>query len=223
MKRPIPTARLVSYGLGMIFYACGACLATKAELGLTPVTSVSYVLSLSSGLTLGTVMLFYNLFMLIVEWVVYGKDFQRRVYLQLPLSILFSAIVDGFVYLFRDLCPTGIAARFGIFFLAIFLMSLGITGTICGNIIPLPAEGVVQAFVFRLRTDFGPTKLVHDCVLVAATVITSLIFLQRIEGIQIGTLIAAVSLGPLSKMCMGGVQPVIQRLDPAVLAFEKGK
>lgn len=81
MKRPIPTARLVSYGLGMIFYACGACLATKAELGLTPVTSVSYVLSLSSGLTLGTVMLFYNLFMLMVERVVYGKDFQRRVYL----------------------------------------------------------------------------------------------------------------------------------------------
>lgn len=99
MKRPIPAARLVSYGLGMVFYASGACLATKAALGLTPVTSVSYVLSLSSGLSLGTVMLLYNVFMLLVERAVYGKDFQRRVYLQLPLSIV---LVASWIFLCTD-------------------------------------------------------------------------------------------------------------------------
>ena len=213
MKRPIPAARLVSYGLGMVFYASGACLATKAALGLTPVTSVSYVLSLSSGLSLGTVMLLYNVFMLLVERAVYGKDFQRRVYLQLPLSIVFSGIVDIFVYLFRELTPVGLPARCAVFAIALILMALGITGTICGNFIPLPAEGVVQAFVFWLKTDFGPTKLAHDCTLVAAALVLSLVFLGYVEGIQIGTLVAALSLGPLSRMCIGIVQPVVHRLD----------
>ena len=214
MKQPLPVARVISYGLGLIFYACGACLATKTALGLTPVTSISYVLSLASQLSLGTVMLLYNIFMLLAERVVFGKDFPKKAYLQLPLSIVFSSIVDGFVFLFRNLSLDDLAARATVFAIALVFMALGITGTLCGDFIPLPAEGVVQSCVLPLKKDFCKTKLVHDCILVLATVIFSRTLLRHIEGIQVGTLVSALTLGPMSRVGIGIVQPLVKRLSP---------
>ena len=196
MKKEIPMGRVLVYFLGLVSYACGACLATKAALGLTPVTSISYVLSLATEYSLGTVMLLYNVVLLLVERLLYGKAFQRRQYLQLPLSVFFSMLIDLCMYFFRH---------------------LGIAGTVCGALISLPAEGVVQAAAFRFGLEFSRTKLGHDCVVVTLTVGLSLLLLGRLEGIQVGTLLSALLLGPISRLWMNaihawvGLTPDVQR------------
>ena len=95
--------RAALYFVGMFSYACGACLSTKAALGLTPIVSISYVLSLYTQWSLGTVMLIYNAVVLVLERLTYGHGFQRKNYLQFPLSIIFSSFIDMCMYLFRAL------------------------------------------------------------------------------------------------------------------------
>lgn len=217
MKKEIPMGRVLVYFLGLVSYACGACLATKAALGLTPVTSISYVLSLATEYSLGTVMLLYNVVLLLVERLLYGKAFQRRQYLQLPLSVFFSMLIDLCMYFFRHLDGVALPHRCLFFLAAMALMGLGIAGTVCGALISLPAEGVVQAVAFRFGLEFSRTKLGHDCVVVALTVGLSLLLLGRLEGIQVGTLLSALLLGPISRLWMNaihawvGLTPDVQR------------
>lgn len=207
--------RVTLYFVGMFSYACGACLSTKAALGLTPITSISYVLSLYTQWSLGTVMLTYNVVVLILERLLYGRIFQRKNYLQLPLSVVFSGFIDVCMYLFRTLDGADILPRIGFFTLALALMGLGVGGMMCGDFIPLPAEGLVKALSFRFQLEFGRAKMGHDCVIVALTAVLSLVLLRRLEGIQVGTVVAALLLGPISRMWIKGIRRFILP-EPAI-------
>lgn len=221
MKSENWTRRGAVYLLGMFSYACGACLATKAALGLTPVTSISYVLTLLTGLSLGTVMMLYNVILILLERLLYGAAFQRRQYLQLPLSLLFSLFIDLCMALFQGLERAALPLR-GVFFTtALILMGLGIAGMLSGRFIPLPAEGLVQAVAYRFRLEFGRTKLGHDCVVVALTVLLSLVFLGRLEGVQVGTLVSALLLGPISRVWLGLLRPVVSPAGPLSCQLEE--
>lgn len=201
--------RAALYFVGMFSYACGACLSTKAALGLTPITSISYVLALYTQWSLGTVMLVYNVLVLILERLLYRRDFQRKNYLQLPLSVVFSGFIDVCMYLFRPLDGAAFLPRVGFFALALVLMGLGVGGMLCGDFIPLPAEGMVKALSFRFRLEFGRAKMGHDCVIVALTAVISLALLGRLEGIQVGTVVAALLLGPISRMWIKSIRRFI--------------
>ena len=51
--------------------------------------------------------------------------------------------------------------------------------------------------------------MVHDCVIVALTAILSLLLLGRLEGIQVGTVIAALLLGPIARLWIAGIRRYI--------------
>lgn len=155
-------------------------------------------------------MLLYNVALILVERLIYGADFQRRIYLQLPLSIVFSVFIDLCMYLFDALAGSSLAISILLFAGALLLMGGGVAGMICGNFISLPAEGVVQAIAYRFHLDFGKTKLGHDCVIVLLTIVISLAVLGRVEGIQVGTVVAALCLGPLSKAAINLIEPWVK-------------
>ena len=126
-------------------------------------------------------------------------------------------LIDLCMYFFRPLDGADLPYRCLFFLAAMVLMGLGIAGTVCGALISLPAEGVVQAVAFRFGLEFSRTKLGHDCVVVALTVGLSLLLLGRLEGIWVGTLLSALLLGPISRLWMNaiyawaGLTPAVQR------------
>lgn len=71
-----------------------------------------------------------------------------------------------------------------------------------------------SAVAFRFHLEFSRTKLGHDCVIVALTIGISLIFLGRMEGIQVGTVVAAVLLGPISQIWINLIYPRITPKRP---------
>ena len=98
--------------------------------------------------------------------------------------------------------PVGYAARILVFVAAIVIMGLGISLTVYGDVMVLPAEGLVQAIVHRFSLDFGISKIVHDCTMVVITVVISFAGLGYLYGIGIGTFVAAGLLGPIARNFM---------------------
>lgn len=84
--------------VGLCFLAAGIVLILRSSLGTTPISSVNYVLSLHTPLTLGAWTFLVNLLLIAGQfWFVRDRMTRRRtveILLQLPFSFLFGFFID---------------------------------------------------------------------------------------------------------------------------------
>jgi uncharacterized membrane protein YczE len=202
MSKPFQLRRISAYGIGLLIYALGADLSTKARLGITPITSVNYIISYISAISLGTVMFFTNVLCVLIQLALLKDEFKKRQWLQIPLSLVFSIFIDLFLYLLRGVNPTNLAVRCTLFALALLLMGLGVSLVIMTDVMILPADGVATALAKKLNISPGSGKVVNDCLMVILTLIISLAALRRVEGIHIGTVVGALLIGRIAGFCI---------------------
>ena len=84
--------------MGLYFLAVGIVLIVRSALGTTPISSVNYVLSLNSPLSLGTWTFIVNTLLIIGQFWLIRENKNRQdiieILLQLPFSFIFSAFID---------------------------------------------------------------------------------------------------------------------------------
>lgn len=84
--------------IGLYFLAAGIVLIIHSALGTTPISSVNYVLSLNSPLSLGTCTFIVNVLLILGQfWLIRGtksRQDQISILLQIPFSFIFSAFID---------------------------------------------------------------------------------------------------------------------------------
>lgn len=93
---------LKHYGVfiaGVIFSALGISLITKAGLGTSSITSLAFVLAFIFPHSLGVFAMMVNSIIFIIQVVLLGKFFQKIQLLQLPVALLFSVCIDGWLRL----------------------------------------------------------------------------------------------------------------------------
>ena len=86
--------RYLVFIAGLYFLAMGITLIVHSSLGTTPISSMNYVLSLNTSLSLGTWTFIVNLLMIIIQlWLARGKYGTRKdtieILLQIPFSFIF--------------------------------------------------------------------------------------------------------------------------------------
>lgn len=188
--------RWVFYLAGMIILAFGIILNTKSNLGVSPIISVSYVLSQVLNLNFGDVTLGWYTFFIIVEICVHLYQKKKNLIpgdiLQFPVSI----IVTRFMNLFSAYIPEFHGAmRFVILAFGIFLTGIGAALSLNARLVPNPGDGVVQALADLTQKSVGDTKNMFDISCVALAVLISLLFLHQIKGIGMGTVCAMLGVG----------------------------
>ena len=96
--------------IGLYFLAAGIVLIIHSTLGTTPISSVNYVLSLNSPLSLGTCTFIVNVLLILGQfWLIRGtksRQDQISILLQIPFSFIFSAFIDFNMALTEDLYPS---------------------------------------------------------------------------------------------------------------------
>ena len=99
-------ARLGIYCLGLWVLAVGIALSVNCKLGVSPVSSLPYVLSQIVNISLGTcTTIVYSVY--ILAQMVMSRKFQPMLLLQLVFSTLFGYFVDAAKLLLGDFClPT---------------------------------------------------------------------------------------------------------------------
>lgn len=188
--------RLISYGFGLFLVAFAVSLSVKSMLGISAAMSIPYVSSLIGDMSMGTFTVIINCCFIVLQLILKGRAFEKRNFLQVPVSIVFGLVVDFTNILVGYLPePNNYAVQLLYLFFSLNVMGFGYVFYLTPNIIALPSEGVMQAISYRFKIKNSTAKLIWDPICVAITIVTSLIFMGGIYGVREGTIIAAFGNG----------------------------
>lgn len=196
--------RYAIYLVGLFLLSLGIVLIVRSALGTTPISSLNYVLSLNTPLSLGTCTFCLNLFLIIGQFAMLGHHCTRtdviEILLQIPFSFIFSAFIDANMYLTGNLAPGNYLAALLLLGSGCIVQALGVTLELKPNVSKMSAEAFVHYASLRLHRPFSHMKITFDILLVLAAIIASLSMSGKIEGVREGSVIAALCTGILVGM-----------------------
>lgn len=186
--------RILQYIAGLLILALGITLNTKTGLGVSPIISIPYCVSQIWNLNFGNATLVLYVLLIIAQFFIKGKNRTWTDLLQLPLSIVFSQLLNflsnalaiHYVSLWKNLM---------LLLFAIICTGVGVSLTVNTNYVVNPGDGIVQAIAVRMKKSLGFTKNGFDLGCIIITVIIGLCFQGKVIGIGIGTLAAVLGTG----------------------------
>lgn len=189
---------LKRYGIltaGLLIMALGITLSTKANLGISPISCIPYILSLGLPLTFGVVTFFFNILLILTQVVILRKDFQPIQLLQILSVTLFSVFTDLTMFLVSGIQVENYLIQIILLLMSCVLIGLGICFQIKANVLMLPGEGLVDAIRKVSQKEFGKIKVSLDITLVLTGACISLLMFQQLSGVREGTIISALMIG----------------------------
>lgn len=196
------TKRTIAYLLGLFLIAIGISIAVKSNLGVSPASSLPFVLSKRfASLTLGTWTTIVYCVLVLVQLVLLGKEFKWYYLLQFAVSTLFGFFVDGAAWLAQFCVPdvSHYLLRLLYMLISMVVIAFGVTLYLTANIMSMPAEGVVLAISKRTKWQVPTCKTIVDMSLACLALVCSLIFFHGLNGVREGTLISAFGIGFIMK------------------------
>lgn len=163
--------RILTYCTGLFIMAMGVSFSGAADLGMSPVNSIPYVLSeIFTQLSMGTwIIIVFSLY-IAIQFVILGKNFQPWRVLQLICTTLFGYFTDFTNFLAALFLPDPAQMTFSpvlvygvrllYLFISMVLIALGILLYLAPHLISLPGEGtVIAAFgVGKILSLYAPLK-----------------------------------------------------------------
>ncbi len=196
------TKKITVYCLGLFLCACGVSMAVLSNLGISPVTSFPYVLSLISGIELGTMVTIVYCVFILLQFVLLRKDFRIINILQIVCSVLFGYFIDLTNAWANSYI--GAPANYGISLImlvaSIILIGTGVTLYMRADIVLLPGEGLMKAIATVAKLKTSTAKILFDITLVLLAIVLSWIFLGNVQGVREGTIITACCVGAVMKL-----------------------
>lgn len=191
--------RYAVFIVGLYFLSLGIVLIVRSALGSTPVTSVNYVISLFTPLSLGTCTLIFNILLIASELCLVGRGGTRReileIMLQLPFSFVFSVCIDFNMALTANVVPTNYVMSLALLSIGCVIQAFGVVLELKPRVVMMSAEAFVKYVSVRYNKDFGRVKVGFDVTLVCMAIALSLIMMHRVEGVREGSVIAASVTG----------------------------
>lgn len=193
--------RYLLFVVSLFINAFGIAFITKALLGTSPITSVTYVLSMFTPFTMGVWTILLNLLFVVLElFLMTRKDLKEdlRMYLlQIPVSFCFGLFIDFSMMMLSWLTPASYASQMVDLLIGCTILALGIALEVKANAAMMAGEYFVKAITRRFRGDFGYVKLGFDITLLGIACTLSLVFMSGIYGVREGTVVAALLVGPI--------------------------
>lgn len=194
--------RWVCFLTGITLSGFGVAMTTRAGIGTTPISSVPYVLSMISPLSIGMWTLLMNVFFVLIQWLILRKEFPRHQLLQIPATFLFGMIIDLGMFVFRplvsDFYPYQILMLIG----GSALLAAGIALQVMTDLLCLPGDAIVKIVSEKLRWNFGKLKISFDVTLTTTAIVISQVSLSALRGVREGTVAGAFCVGTLVALLM---------------------
>ncbi len=175
----------------------GVAFSIASTLGTTPISSISYSLSLITNINIGITTFVFNLALIFIQFLVLRSKFHKKRLLQVINCVLFGYFTDLALYLVLQV-PFDHTILMSVVFLvlSIFLIALGIFIYMPANIAPLPGEGCVESIAIVTNWRFSTVKIAFDASMVITSLILCGLFYTSIFGaVNIGTIISAFLVG----------------------------
>ena len=185
---------------GLAVMALGVAFSIKASLGTSPISSVPYVVSLFTPLTVGTATITMHCVFILLQILILRKNYHPIQLMQLPVAFFFGYLTDFGVWAVQGITCNTYWQQWIICLIGILLVSVGVSLEVKAGVVVLAGEGVVLAVCKVLpKVKFGYMKVGFDVTLVVIACILSIVFTGRLQGVREGTVAAALMVGLIAK------------------------
>lgn len=192
--------RYLWFIVGVLVNSFGIALITKAALGTSPISSVAYVLSLALPLTIGQFTFIMNMVFIALQPVLLRREYRPIQVLQIAVNVVFSAFLDVSMGMLSWLDPTTLPAQLAALLVGCAILGVGVAVEVAPDVLMVPGEGLVRAIYIVVSRRFGSARFgtiknLFDISLMLIAVVLSLAFFGYLNGIGVGTVIAALLVG----------------------------
>lgn len=184
---------------GLAIMAFGVAFSIKASLGTSPISSVPYVVSLFTPLTVGTATIIMHCVFILLQILILRKKYHPIQLMQLPVAFFFGYLTDFGVWAVQGITCDHYLQQWMVCLIGIFLVAVGMSLEVKAGVVVLAGEGVVLAICKVLPVKFGYMKVGFDVTLVAIACVLSFVFTGRLQGVREGTVAAALLVGLIAK------------------------
>lgn len=188
--------------LGLFVMAIAMAFLSAANMGISPVQSLSYVVSqkIPHIISFGAASAIWNFILIAIQLILLRRDFRLWELLQIPLTLYFATVID-LARKIVTITPDTFLQRIAVMLSGVVILAIGIFLTVEAGLVMNSGEAAVRAIAKKTGKPFGSVKTVFDLSIVAAASVASVIFFGsfRFDMIGIGTLCSAVFTGIIIK------------------------
>lgn len=190
--------RLVLYVVGLFLLSLGISLSIQAGLGVSPVSSLAYAISLITGVSVGITTVAANILYFFIQ-VLLKKRFELKQFvIQIVMASLFGLFINVTLMLVRHLpAPETIIARIIYLVVSLFVVASGLLGYFSSKFPLMPYDGLTYVISERFNLKFSKAKITCDMTNVCISGALCLIFVHAFGSIGIGTFVAAYFIGKI--------------------------
>ena len=186
--------------IGLSIMAFGVAFSIKASLGTSPISSVPYVVSLFTPLTVGTATITMHCVFILLQILILRKNYHPIQLMQLPVAFFFGYLTDFGVWAVQGITCNTYWQQWIVCLIGILLVAVGVSFEVKAGVVVLAGEGVVLAICKVLpKVKFGYMKVGFDVTLVVIACVLSIVFTGRLQGVREGTVAAALLVGLIAK------------------------
>ena len=204
--------RVGVYCIGLMLLALGVAVSVNSNLGVSPVNSLPYIISLILNVPMGTCVTVIFCFYILLQFLLLGKKFRPINLLQIVFSTVFGYFVDFAKALIGTWALPGYAGQLTMLAMSIVLIALGILLYMEAQLVPMPMEGLTATIATKMNKPFSTMKTIVDCVVVGLGLVLSFVFLGRLDGIREGTVLTAVAAGKVISLIKKPISAAVSRL-----------
>lgn len=204
--------RYAVFGVSLFVIAFGISIITRSDLGTSPITSVPYVASLNTPLSMGSYFFIFTIFLICLQMLLLGRKgiMERRVELlmQFPVAFVLSVFTDFAMWATSAYVPDMYMMKIASLVVGCMVLAFGICLEVMADVTMISAEYTIQFATLRFKKDFGTIKICFDVSLVLFAIAISVLLSGRVEGVREGTVIAALVTGPFVRVIMPRLAPL---------------
>lgn len=204
MKKEELMRRYAVFVAALFVSALGVSVITRSVLGTSPISSIPYVLSLNTPLSMGSYIFILNMFLIAGQMWMLGKEGIRRqridLLMQIPVSVLFGFFIDLTMALLEGCIPMVYGVQILSLVVGCAILALGICLEVVADVTMVSGEYFVHIASRRFKREFGMVKIGFDVSLVVLAALFSLLLAGRIDGLREGTVLAALLTGPFVRL-----------------------
>ncbi|MBR2048121.1 MAG: hypothetical protein IKC09_06850 [Oscillospiraceae bacterium] len=204
--------RMAVYCVGLLILAFGVVLSVNSNLGVSPVSSLPYVISVIARAPLGICVTLTYCGFILLQVLIQRRDFKAVNLLEILFSTIFGYFVDFAELILNGFTFESYAGRLGMLTVSIVLIAVGLTIYVGAHLVPMPMEGLVGCISDKTGKAFSTVKTVIDCIVVLTGIVLSLVFLGSVEGIREGTVITAIVTGKIVGIARKYLVPILDRI-----------
>lgn len=190
--------RAVFMLLGICVTSFGLEVAVKADLGLSPLTTLAYAMHcVVPGVTLGVFTFLQQCCYVLLTLLLLRREFRPYQLLMLPCSFLYGYVIDLSAVLLQDLPVPNYFVRAALLVLSCIIVAFGFSMILNSGVCLDANTTFVHTFSQKTGLTYSKLKVATDVAVVVLAAAVGLVFLHAVPGIREGTVLSALIIGPI--------------------------